>query len=426
MVLTSVLQQVEQGKIDLTKDVTKYFPNHEIQLEQKVTMLDLMHHRGGFEDILVGLFDNPDKKMKPLLQVLQETQPEQIYPPGEITSYSNWGTALAAYVVECTSGKTFYDYVQQNIFISLKMTHTALRPDLADNQWVKKQRNQMQGYTSNGQLIKNNRRSIPLYPAGMATGTLDDLQRFVDGLLQIDSGLFEKEQTYRDLFSASIYYDKMENFPYIAHGFWAHYFEDGIYYGHGGNTASQTSYVLLNPQTKSSLIIMTNQKNETVYTGDLPVKLLGQYAFDKQVDSPSSESYHLFSARNKINHSFTPLMLLLSGTSFSVKDNQLALYDYQADKIADDLYLLDGIIYQVTKDSAENVKITTNYTDYIEIEKSAIYTSYALLAIWGIVIVLAVGLLVAILIKRVKSLKRILSLLLLLAGVVGCGVLIKH
>ena len=45
-------------------------------------------------------------------------QPQQIYEPGTVTAYSNWGAALAGYIVERVAEKPFYEYVNDNIFIS--------------------------------------------------------------------------------------------------------------------------------------------------------------------------------------------------------------------------------------------------------------------------------------------------------------------
>ena len=49
----------------------------------------------------------------------------QAYHVGEYTAYSNWGTALAAYIVEQVSGETYADYVKENIFKPLDMNQTS-------------------------------------------------------------------------------------------------------------------------------------------------------------------------------------------------------------------------------------------------------------------------------------------------------------
>ena len=92
-------------------------------------------------------------------------EPEQIYEPGTVTAYSNWGVALAAYIVECVSGMSFADYVHQNIFEPLGMEHTAIAVNLSDNTWVQEQRSELECYTIDGELIEDCFYYITLYPA---------------------------------------------------------------------------------------------------------------------------------------------------------------------------------------------------------------------------------------------------------------------
>ena len=50
--------------------------------------------------------------------------PERIFPPGEITAYSNYGATLAGYIVQRLSGEPFDHYIQQHIFQPLGMNHS--------------------------------------------------------------------------------------------------------------------------------------------------------------------------------------------------------------------------------------------------------------------------------------------------------------
>ena len=50
------------------------------------------------------------EKIISLKAALLSTAPAQIYEPGTVVSYSNWGAALAGYIVECVSGMDYADY----------------------------------------------------------------------------------------------------------------------------------------------------------------------------------------------------------------------------------------------------------------------------------------------------------------------------
>ena len=53
-----------------------------------------------------------------------------IDPAGTMPAYSNYGAALAGYMVERTSGLSFDDYLEQNIFAPLGMKHASFRQPL--------------------------------------------------------------------------------------------------------------------------------------------------------------------------------------------------------------------------------------------------------------------------------------------------------
>src|SRR6185312_16928219 len=50
--------------------------------------------------------------------------PAQIFPPGKVVAYSNYGAMLAGYIVERVSGEPFDEYIARHIFQPLGMTHS--------------------------------------------------------------------------------------------------------------------------------------------------------------------------------------------------------------------------------------------------------------------------------------------------------------
>ena len=136
----SVMQLEEQGKIDLNKDIREYLPKNflkNLTYKDKITMLDLMNHQAGFQEVYAGIQTLNENDVISLKDALSKNQPKQIYKPRTVTAYSNWSAALAAYIVECVSGMDYKDYVQENIFKKLNMEHTSIGAKLEDNKWVK-------------------------------------------------------------------------------------------------------------------------------------------------------------------------------------------------------------------------------------------------------------------------------------------------
>lgn len=279
LVWISVMQLWEQGKLDLDKDVRTYLPEGfltNLAYDTPVTITMLMNHTAGFQECYVDVCTNDFAAVSPLGEALLKHEPAQIYEPGTVTAYSNWGCALAGYIVELVSGMDFYAYVKENIFEPLGMKHSALLPDLHDNPWVMEQRRLLQCYTTNKKLIPDCFYYIIWYPAGMCTSTLGDFACFARSLLQRDSALFSSPDTWEELFSATSYFGNTD-IPRNCHGFWV--LPMGVeVIGHGGNTMGCSSYLLLDLQNKIGTVVMTNQSNETIYNEDMMALIYGNYS----------------------------------------------------------------------------------------------------------------------------------------------------
>lgn len=128
---TAVMQMVEAGKIDLDKDINAYLDFKLPPYDGKpVTMRNLMTHTAGFDEVQRGLNSYDIKDIPTLAVAMKRQVPVRIYAPGSTPAYSNYGTALAAYIVERVSGISFYDYVEQRIFTPAGMMHSTMRAQL--------------------------------------------------------------------------------------------------------------------------------------------------------------------------------------------------------------------------------------------------------------------------------------------------------
>ena len=121
---TAVMQLVEQGKINLDADINNYL---DFQVPhtfgRPVTMRNLMTHTPGFEEVIKDLMVDRPGELPTLQAYVNVHRPNQIFTPGTIPAYSNYGADLAGYIVERVSGMPFQDYVEKNIFQPLGMSH---------------------------------------------------------------------------------------------------------------------------------------------------------------------------------------------------------------------------------------------------------------------------------------------------------------
>ena len=120
---TAVMQQVEAGKLQLDADINSYLDFKIPPRDSRpITMRNLMTHTAGFEERVKYLFVPSVKDLRPLGDYLKSWVPERIFPPGEVPAYSNYGAALAGYIVERVSGEPFDSYIARHIFQPLGMT----------------------------------------------------------------------------------------------------------------------------------------------------------------------------------------------------------------------------------------------------------------------------------------------------------------
>ncbi|MBP2623070.1 serine hydrolase domain-containing protein [Streptococcus oricebi] len=271
-VWVSVMQLWEEGKIDLKADIRTYLPKNflkNLKYSKPLTMLDLMNHQEGFDE--TTLYLGHDKSLE---ELLKKDQPPQTYQPGQVTAYSNYGTALAAYIVERVSGQSYADYVHEHIFQPLGMKNTALKPDLSDNAFVQEKRKSEKTYDSKGQLMGSSFFEVGLYPAGRAVGKMSDLKLYAQALLE-KKLLFKKAETWETFYSASYKYPEAD-IPINAHGLWSTEYENTRTLGHGGNTTGFTTSLLLDLKSGIASVIMVNQGHETTFTSDMTELIYGK------------------------------------------------------------------------------------------------------------------------------------------------------
>ncbi len=130
---TSVMQLVEQGKLDLDRDVNEYL-DFKIPSARwnPITLRNIMTHTPGFEETVKDLFVAKPQELEPLGKYLAGHIPARIFPPGTTPAYSNYATALAGYIVQRVSGEKFEDYGAAHIFQPLGMTHATFAQPLPD------------------------------------------------------------------------------------------------------------------------------------------------------------------------------------------------------------------------------------------------------------------------------------------------------
>ena len=176
---TAVMQLVDRGKIELNKDVNRYLTSTRVPstYPQPVTAAHLLSHTAGFDE-LPGRRAESANAVVPLDRFLTGRL-IRVHPPGELTSYSSYGAALAGLLVQDISGMSFENYLRRHIWQPLGMSRTSMTPSQPANE------NLATAY----ELEDGRSRAIPyeIYhtpPTASIVSTLPDMGRFMIAHLQ--------------------------------------------------------------------------------------------------------------------------------------------------------------------------------------------------------------------------------------------------
>ena len=185
-VFTALMQLVEQGRIDLDADVNDYLTVFKIPsaFNEPVRIRDLLTHRPGFEEVYRELFTKPGADVDTLENWLANNIPTRVFPPGTVTSYSNYGAALAGYIVQEVSGELFEDYLRDNILQPLNMHSTTARQIIHNNdprRMSERQRSEVaSSYTWKGSFHELSEfQVVTPGPAGSISSTAKDMANYM-------------------------------------------------------------------------------------------------------------------------------------------------------------------------------------------------------------------------------------------------------
>lgn len=230
---TAVMQLVQQGKLDLDRDVNDYLDfKIPATYSQPITLRNVMTHTAGFEETVKRLFLLEGTPLVSLKYYLTHRMPERIFPPGAVPAYSNYAATLAGYIVERSSGQPFNDYVTQNIFRPLAMKHSSFAQPLPPD---------LKLLMSNGYEVGSGRpmpfELVEPAPAGSLSTSAADLANFMIAHLQ--DGRFESTQILSPQ-TAQEMHARQKGFPPDLDGMALGFYEESRnghrIIGHGGDT----------------------------------------------------------------------------------------------------------------------------------------------------------------------------------------------
>ena len=261
---TAVMQLVEQGKLDLDRDVNEYldFPIPKTYPEP-VTLRRLLTHTAGFEETLKNLFVARESDLKSLRTYLVNQMPARIFPPGKVVSYSNFGFSLAGYIVERASGEKFERYIDNHILKPLRMNSSTfdqpLPAELAPQM--------SKGYRDATKKPRDFE-FVQAAPAGALSTTAADMTRFMLAFLQdgsVDGVAILKPETVKQMETRQFEFNPM--ICGLGITFMEYWMNPARVIGHGGDTVYFHSDMVLVPEAHLGYFLSYNTLGKNVGGG---------------------------------------------------------------------------------------------------------------------------------------------------------------
>ncbi|PGZ51560.1 penicillin-binding protein [Bacillus cereus] len=279
---SAVMQLVEQGKIDLNKDIVNYMGGLKYQnnMGEPVTMEHLLTHTTGFdyvdprpEDIH---YQENDYTM--LKDYVEDNMPTVVRKPGDTYTYDNFASMLQGYIVQNLTNTPFYKYMVKNIFYPLEMHNSSF----VMTNFIKEKL--ATGYDAKGNVIPFYQTRPTDMPQGSMFSTGSDVANFM--IAQLNDGKFKNNQILQKETVEDMQKTKFAlhpKYPNMTYGFefFSPQSHNGQYvFGKGGNIPGFSSLMWLIPEHKIGVFVVTNKDSSA-----LPVEVfddfMDQYFPDK-------------------------------------------------------------------------------------------------------------------------------------------------
>lgn len=251
---TAIMQLVEKGKLKLTDTLNKYIPDY--PRGKEITIKELLTHSSGIQDYMnddimteKNLLHIAFKPITPVGLIRLFENKSLNFKPGSNYRYSNSGYILLGYIIEKVSGKSYGEYIKENVFNKAGMSTANYAP----LEKIKKMAKPTDVNIYKEQVLK----PLPFanYTMGFSGGgiccTANDLYKFDMDLRSENSKLLSKE-SINELFKGQI---KIGSSTKYCYGWFVA--SNGILY-HSGRTYGYNSFNTIIPKDKTVIILLEN------------------------------------------------------------------------------------------------------------------------------------------------------------------------
>ncbi|MEM7657140.1 MAG: serine hydrolase domain-containing protein [Bacteroidota bacterium] len=245
-----ILRLIEKGQISLEDDIRTYFPDLYPQIEEPITISQLLAHTSGVRDYcdllaLTGntwwrqFVDNGD------VMEMMRKQTDLNFPPGTEFLYSNSNYILLAEIVQQVSGQAFHEFAKAQ-FEALDMPNTAFQTHYGE---IIPHRARPYGQWN---VWRDEPTITEVHGDGALYTTLRDQLRW-EQVLQANDGSYLSQQLINQS-QAPLQGSYGYGVEFRDLSGWAYTFHDGV-------TGAYRATFLRFPSQQLSIVVMSNNRN---------------------------------------------------------------------------------------------------------------------------------------------------------------------
>ena len=257
----AILGLVEQGRVDLDKDITTYIPEFHGH-NTRISVRQLLNHTSGTQNLTdLAAFWSKSRLDLSDVEVLQLFQDEpRNFQPGGNFLYNNTGFYLLAMVIERVTGESYNQYLKRSIFTPLGLRSTAA----CDGTRIVPHR--AHGYAVEKGQLQNEAFGSDVLPKGGGNlcSTAHDLVLWAHALA---AGKVVSPQSYSLMTTPGRLRDGRE----IAYGFglFLSTLEGRPEIFHGGDFGSFTAFLAWYPTENLTVAVLQNSGSAPAFDGYL-------------------------------------------------------------------------------------------------------------------------------------------------------------
>jgi len=269
---------VKRGLVNLDDPVNDYLGDLRLTAYEgdakDATVKRVLNHTSGLTEYFNNFFEDEPYSCSGIEETIRRYG-FLITPPGEIASYSNLGYGIAEYIITKTSKKSFAQFMKEEVFLPLNLTHTSVKIEKGKEKYA-------------AALYDRKGCPIPSYISptqgnGSIYSSSHDLIRF--GMFHLKDHLADQKQILSsdDLYAMqsewdpnAMYLDDYYGLGWIVDEEWNGYH---VVYHHGGGAGSNAMLLLI-PSEDLAVTVLCNANSMIPFRvcDDILSELLPKFA----------------------------------------------------------------------------------------------------------------------------------------------------